>query len=429
MKYLKRFNESGNTSFDWLRKQSNERYIDLMYILQSDIFDDYNIISKTDETFEMDDEEGYPEHKFWVFRFKGSANSNFDNSDPDSIGDSEVDSIIVFNILPNMKDKFTKSLLDLKDKVKDIIGRELIFEEEFYGIPESPEAYDYVIKLGDKPKVLKESSEEVEKFLMLDEDIQWVKDALLELTDMGYNVNIRTHSVYGVSHPGLSITIDGKLLPIDIGEYLLTIHSYLSERGYFGFMPSTTPLPNTVLSAYDYDNEYSQSRHSVRVKASLKGIDNNFERDLPNFVDMLKRFTHKAPFDSVGVSYYKPNKKVNESKHSDVKSDIEDILLELEDYGIEYSTSDVSYYKDGINPYTCIRVGIKDGKDRLFRLDDIMDVLLRLKDYLKGTKYSIDIGIPNSGDYYPIDKFMEEFRGEELYHIYLFIWLSFNLTW
>jgi len=413
MKYLKRFNESGNTSFDWLRKQSNEKYIDLMYILQSDIFDDYNILSKSDETFEMgNDEEGYPEHKFWVFRFKGSANTNFDNSDPDSIGDSEVDSIIVFNILPNMKDKFTKSLLDLKDKVKDIIGRELIFGEEFYGIPESPEAYDYIIKLGDKPKVLKESSEEVEKlksYLMLDEDIQWIKDALLELTDMGYDVNIRTHSVYGVSHPGLTITIDGKLLPIDIGEYLLTIHSYLSEKGYFGF------------NAYDYDNEYSQSRHKVRVKASLKGIDNNFERDLPNFVDMLKRFTHKAPFDSVGVSYYKPNKKVNESKHSDIKSDIEDILLELEDYGIEYSTDDVKYYKDGIIPNTCIRVYIKDKNNQFFRLDDIMDVLLRLKDYLKGTDYSIDIGIPNSDDYHTMDEFMEEFRGEELYHMTIFI--------
>lgn len=424
MKYLKRFNESGNTSFDWLRKQSNERYIDLMYILQSDVFDDFNIILKSDETFGMGTgEEGYPEHKFWVFRLKGSANTDSDTSDPDSIGSEEIDSIIVFNIKREETEDFWELLLGLKDKVKDLIGRELIISEEIVGTPEYPDFYDYVIKLGDKPKVLKESSElqysheEVEKFLMLDEDIQWVKDALLELTDMGYNVNIRTHSVYGVSHPGLSITIDGKLLPIDIGEYLLTIHSYLSERGYFGF------------NAYDYDNEYSQSRHRVRVKASLKGIDNNFERDLPNFVDMLKRFKHKAPFDSVGVSYYKPNKKVNESKHSDVKSDIEDILLELEDYGIEYSTSDVKYYKDGINPYTCIRVGIKDGKDRLFRLSDIMDVLLRLKDYLKGTKYSIDIGIPNSDDYYPIDKFMEEFDGEELYHIYLFIWLSFNLTW
>ncbi len=133
----------------------------------------------------------------------------------------------------------------------------------------------------------------------LSEEIDFINDILLELNDMGYNVNIRTYSVYGVSHPGLSITIDGKLLPIDIGEYLLTIHSYLSEKGYYGF------------NAYDYDNEYSQSRHKVRVKSSLKGIDNNFEKDLPNFVDMLTRFTHKAPFDSVSVSYYKPEKKIN----------------------------------------------------------------------------------------------------------------------
>ena len=299
MKHLKSYQifESGNTSFDWLRKQSNERYIDLMYILQSDVFDDFNIILKSDETFEMGTgEEGYPEHKFWVFRLKGSANSDADTSYPDSIGSEEIDSIIVYNIKREETGNFWELLLELKDKVKDLIGRDLIISEEIVGTPEYPDYYDYIIKLGDKPKVLNESSEEVEKFLMLDEDIQWIKDALLELTDMGYDVNIRTHSVYGVSHPGLTITIDGKLLPIDIGEYLLTIHSYLSERGYFGF------------NAYDYDNEYSQSRHKVRVRASLKGIDNNFERDLPKFVDMLKRFTHKAPFDSVSVSYYKPNK-------------------------------------------------------------------------------------------------------------------------
>jgi hypothetical protein len=118
---------------------------------------------------------------------------------------------------------------------------------------------------------------------------------------------------------------------------------------------------------------------------------------------------------------------LNESKHTDVKLYIEDILLELGDYGVEYSTRDVSYYKDGINPNTCMRVFITASgkKDKFFRLNDIMDVLLRLKDYLKGTKYSIDIGIPNSDDCYPIDKFIEEFDGEELYNIYLFIWLSF----
>ena len=45
MKYLKTFNESGNAKFDWLKKQSNERYIDLMYILQSDLFDEKERLS------------------------------------------------------------------------------------------------------------------------------------------------------------------------------------------------------------------------------------------------------------------------------------------------------------------------------------------------------------------------------------------------
>ena len=89
----------------------------------------------------------------------------------------------------------------------------------------------------------------------------------------------------------------------------------------------------------------------------------------------------------------------------------------------EKAWSDVKYYKDGINPSTCIRVSIKDGKDRLFRLDDIMDVLLRLKDYLKETKYSIEISFANSDVdlIKPMDEFIEKFKGEELYHIYLFI--------
>ncbi len=116
-------------------------------------------------------------------------------------------------------------------------------------------------------------------------------------------------------------------------------------------------------------------------------------------------------------------------RDAEVRLDVQDILLELEEYSIEYSVKDVKYYKDGINPHTCFQVNIKDNKDRFFRLEDIMDVLLRLEEYLKMTKFSIDIGIPNSDDYYPMDIFIEEFKGEELYHINLYIWRGFGLTW
>jgi hypothetical protein len=135
MRYLKRFNESVN--------QSNESYIDLMYILQSDLFDDYDIVAKTDETFEMGiDEEGYPEHKFWTFRHI-SGHDNEDTSDVNT--DKDIKSIIVYNISDEEKDSFWDSLIEIKDKVKSLIGKELSIEEEGIG-----SYYDYIIKLSDE---------------------------------------------------------------------------------------------------------------------------------------------------------------------------------------------------------------------------------------------------------------------------------------
>ena len=51
MRYLqtyKLFENSGNTSFDWLVRQNNENYLQLLDLVQSEIFDDLNIIPKTD---------------------------------------------------------------------------------------------------------------------------------------------------------------------------------------------------------------------------------------------------------------------------------------------------------------------------------------------------------------------------------------------
>jgi hypothetical protein len=119
---------------------------------------------------------------------------------------------------------------------------------------------------------------------------------------------------------------------------------------------------------------------------------------------------------------YLKSYKLFESVSADIKADIEDMLLELTDYQIEYSVTELKYYKDGIKGEDCLRVYIKDNQDRFFRLEDIMDVLLRIKDYLKESDYSIDLGIPNSDDYLDIDNFMKEFSGEELYNINIFIY-------
>lgn len=260
------------------------------------------------------------------------------------------------------------------------------------------------------------------------EEVQWCKDALQDLEDSGYKVSIRTYPVYGISNPGISITIDsntGKLLPITIGEYLLTLHSYLLENGYVGFRP------------YDYDNPYSSSRHQVTVNAELKGVRNQFENELSKFVKMLDRFKVNAPFDSVSVSYYKPELDIKESKivrDSEVNLDVRDILLELELSEIKYSVGDYKYYRDKINPYNCILVKLK-GKDKSFNLEEIKDVVLRLEDYLKQTNYSIDVAIPNTlltdleTEHYSLETFMNDFKDEEFIELNLYIWRGFNLTW
>jgi hypothetical protein len=129
--------------------------------------------------------------------------------------------------------------------------------------------------------------------------------------------------------------------------------------------------------------------------------------------------------------------KLFESIDNNIKLNIEDILLELEeDKGFQVDIKDMNYYKDGNDTGDCLSIYIKDNQDRFFRLEDIMDVLLRIKEYLKESDYSIDIGnfvihtsgmyLPNSfcsvDDYLDIDNFMEEFSGEELYNINIFIY-------
>ena len=157
MRYLKRFNESnkeqmekiykskwGNhfgKSLDSLNKQNNEIYFELAEILQSKLFDDYDIVATTDENF--DDFDNNPNHKFWSFRSVGVA--PIKTSD---IGDFPINGLIVYNIGKDEKVEFYNSLISLKDMVKyhfDRIGKELVVSEDLL----DNEGSDYIITLVD----------------------------------------------------------------------------------------------------------------------------------------------------------------------------------------------------------------------------------------------------------------------------------------
>ncbi len=138
MKHLKSFNESGNSSFEWLDKQNNESYFQLVDILQSDVFDDFDVFSATTETF--DDEENYPDHKFWLYQV------GRDLVAPKYLAGA-ISSIFVYNIKEEEKEIFFEALKSLEQRVEDITGKQLVLGEEVYPSDRYGDVYDFIIKL------------------------------------------------------------------------------------------------------------------------------------------------------------------------------------------------------------------------------------------------------------------------------------------
>ena len=125
----------GNASFDWLKKQNNERYFDLVNILQTDVFDDYNIYGKRDESFASSDESDWPKHKFWAFRLKNAKSTDEDFSEFSELKpEDEIDSVTIYNIQEGEKDEIFDLLLEIRGRVRGYLNKEMIiFQESVVG--------------------------------------------------------------------------------------------------------------------------------------------------------------------------------------------------------------------------------------------------------------------------------------------------------
>ena len=135
MKHLKSFNESGNAGFEWLDKQNNESYFQLVDILQSEVFDDFDVFSATTETF--DDEENYPDHKFWLYQVGRDLVAPKDLT-------GAISSIFVYNIKEEEKLSFFEALKSLEQRVEDITGKQLVLGEEVYPSDRYGDVYDFI---------------------------------------------------------------------------------------------------------------------------------------------------------------------------------------------------------------------------------------------------------------------------------------------
>jgi len=118
-------------------ESNKDHYHDLMMVL-NDLFDDFGIISYSNERF-GDDVVDYPEHKFWAFRNSGGDDIMTNNVD--SLED--VKDIVIYNIPTDDKDKFWNDLMSYKEQIEEVTGKSFRAQEE-----EINNLYsDYILRL------------------------------------------------------------------------------------------------------------------------------------------------------------------------------------------------------------------------------------------------------------------------------------------
>ncbi len=103
-------------------------------------------------------------------------------------------------------------------------------------------------------------------------------------------------------------------------------------------------------------------------------------------------------------------------------SEIEDILeLELDTKGLVFDSWVGNYYPSPSIPKESLIVSIQDKDNRFFSPEDIKDTITRLKTFL-GEEYEIHLGIPRELEYGEALEFIDDFSGEELYNLTIYIY-------
>jgi len=249
MKYLNTYklfesqnSGSGNTSFNWLKKQNNENYFELINILQSEILDDYKIYGKRDESFASDDDNDWPKYKFWAFRLENARSTDDDFSEfSDLKPEDEIASVTIYNVQEGEKDEIFDLLLEIRGRVRGYLNKEMVIFQETVVGGEYDVVTDILIKLEDIEDKLKESSN------WSAEEI--IKELTLELQDAGLQVKInvgeyQSSSVSFSNKDGLHIEITDKdkifckNYPEDDSDWLYgkpIIVNFINELTDFGF--------------------------------------------------------------------------------------------------------------------------------------------------------------------------------------------------
>jgi len=138
MKYLSTYK-----IFESTINNMNEYYFDMIYLLQ-DVFDDFDIAPKTDESF---GEVENPEHKFWSIRLVETSQLDgwaSDISNISEVGNRPIKFIVVFNIKEEVKESFKKRVNEIGDRFVSQTGMRFKLKEE---VIDPGYLYDYIIEV------------------------------------------------------------------------------------------------------------------------------------------------------------------------------------------------------------------------------------------------------------------------------------------
>lgn len=122
------------------------------------------------------------------------------------------------------------------------------------------------------------------------------------------------------------------------------------------------------------------------------------------------------------------------SENSELIAEIKDILLDCEDVEIKstfwickYVEFSRGYYPKGAvnwskSPKDTIRVIFQDNQNRYFKIEEIQPILSRIKTVTELEGFTINLDIPSEDIELPFKSFIEEFNGEELFRLGMFIY-------
>ena len=268
-----------------------------------------------------------------------------------------------------------------------------------------------------------------------EETVQEISDIFVGVKDCGLEVS--------VVYTGHALALGDKEIVTDHNEF-----SQIGPDGrYVGsFKSFSIRLKPLERGVFAIDDDFFEE-----IESSIKHVESQFNIELSsiylrtfdgvwfNSISRMKRYIDELPFakkqslrhviylDLTFRDLEDINESVDRSTLELIFDDIKDILLDLEEHDIDVDSTIGQYHKlyekkdselkDSIN------IDLKDNIYNFFVFNDhILPTIKRLQSFLSEYNLNIDIELVSENEFYPVDKFIEEYGSEEFHELGIIIY-------